>query len=242
MEWTDQGIVLSARPHGEGGMVVALLTYAHGRHAGFVPGGGSRRARPTWQLGNLVEVSWRARLAEQLGNFAGELREAHAARALDDAAQLAGLSAACALLDAALPEREPHPAMFDGFSALLGAFDHPGWPVIYVRLELGLLQELGFGLDLTKCAATGATEDLAYVSPKTGRAVSRAAAGPYKEKLIELPAFLSTGGLPADGEELRKGLDLTGYFLERHVFWPHNKPLPAARARFMETLSLSSRA
>jgi DNA repair protein RecO (recombination protein O) len=111
-----------------------------------------------------------------------------------------------------------------------------------VRLELGLLQELGFGLDLTKCAATGATEDLAYVSPKTGRAVSRAAAGPYKEKLIELPAFLSTGGLPADNEELRKGLDLTGYFLERHVFWPHNKPLPAARARFMETLSLSSRA
>ena len=138
-----------------------------------MPGGGSRRARPTWQLGNLVEVSWRARLAEQLGNFAGELREAHAARALDDAAQLAGLSAACAVLDAALPEREPHPAMFDGFSALLGALDHPGWPVIYVRLELGLLQELGFGLDLTKCAATGATEDLAYVSPKTGRAVSR---------------------------------------------------------------------
>jgi len=242
MEWTDQGIVLSARPHGEGGMVVVLLTHAHGRHAGFVPGGGSRRARPTWQLGNLVEVSWRARLAEQLGNFAGELREAHAARALDDAAQLAGLSAACAVLDAALPEREPHPAMFEGFSALLGALDHPGWPVIYVRLELGLLQELGFGLDLTKCAATGATEDLAYVSPRTGRAVSRDAAAPYKEKLIELPAFLSTGGLPADNEELRKGLDLTAYFLERHVFWPHNKPLPAARARFMETLSLSSRA
>ncbi len=236
MEWTDQGIVLSARPHGEGGMIVALLTREHGRHAGFVPGGGSRKARATWQPGNLVEVGWRARLAEQLGNYAGELREPHAARALDDAAQLAGLSASCAVLDAALPEREPHPAMFDGFSALLGALGHPGWPVIYVRLELGLLQELGFGLDLTKCAATGATADLAYVSPKTGRAVSRGAAGPYKEKLLELPAFLSTGGLPVDGEELRKGLDLTGYFLERHVFWPHNKPLPAARARFMETL------
>ena len=217
-------------------MVVVLLTQAHGRYAGFVPGGGSRKARATWQTGNLVEVSWRARLAEQLGNYAGELRAPHAAHALDDAAQLAGLSAACAVLDAALPEREPHPAMFEGFSALLGALDHPGWPVIYVRLELGLLQELGFGLDLTKCAATGATEGLAYVSPKTGRAVSRAAAGPYKEKLLELPAFLSTGGLPAGDEELRKGLDLTGYFLERHVFWPHNKPLPAARARFMETL------
>lgn len=217
-------------------MIVALLTRSHGRHAGFVPGGSSRKARATWQLGNLVEVGWRARLAEQLGNYAGELREPHAARALDDAVHLAGLSAACAVLDAALPEREPHPAMFDGFSALLGALGHPGWPVVYVRLELGLLQELGFGLDLTKCAATGATEDLGYVSPKTGRAVSRSAAEPYKEKLIALPAFLSTGGLPADNEELRKGLDLTGYFLERHVFWPHNKPLPAARARFMETL------
>jgi DNA repair protein RecO (recombination protein O) len=236
MEWTDQGIVLSARPHGEGGLIVSLLTLEHGRHAGFVPGGGSRRGRPTWQVGNLVEVNWRARLTEQLGNYSGELRAANAARALDDAVELAGLSAACALLDAALPEREPHPAMFDGFSAFLGALGHPGWPAIYVRVELGLLQELGFGLDLTQCAATGATDDLGYVSPKTGRAVSRAAAGPYKEKLIELPAFLSTGGLPADGEELRKGLDLTGYFLERHVFWPHNKPLPAARARFMETL------
>ena len=242
MEWTDQGIVLSGRPHGENGLIVALLTQEHGRHAGFVPGGVSRRAGPIWQPGNLVEVNWRARLSDQLGNFSGELREAHAARALDDAAELAGLSAACAMVDAALPEREPHPAMFDGFRAFLGVLGHPGWPAIYVRLELGLLQELGFGLDLEKCALTGATDDLAYVSPKTGRAVSQAAAGPYKEKLIELPAFLSTGGLPSDDDQLRKGLDLTGYFLERHVFWPHNKPLPAARSRFMETLSLSSRA
>lgn len=236
MDWSDEGIVLSARPHGESGLVVSLLTRAHGRHAGFVPGGGSRRASPVWQPGNVVEIGWRARLSDQLGNYTGELREAHAARALDDAVELAGLSAACAVSDAALPEREPHSAMFDGFRAFLGAQGHPGWPAIYVRLELGLLQELGFGLDLEKCAATGATDDLAYVSPKTGRAVSRAAAGPYKEKLLVLPAFLSTGGLPSDGEQLRQGLDLTGYFLERHVFWPHNKPLPPARARFMETL------
>ena len=236
MEWNDHGIVLASRPHGETGLVASLLTRSHGRHAGFVPGGVSRRARPVWQLGNVVEVAWRARLAEQLGNFTGELREPNAARVLDDAAQLAGLSAACALVDAALPEREPHPAMFDGFHAFLGALGHPGWPAIYVRLELGLLQELGFGLDLEKCAATGATEDLAFVSPKTGRAVSRAAAGPYREKLLVLPTFLSTGGLPSDDVELRLGLDLTGYFLERHVFWPHNKPLPAARVRFMETL------
>ena len=236
MDWSDEAIVLSTRPHGESGLIASLLTRAHGRHAGFIPGGVSRRARPIWQLGNLVAVEWRARLAEQLGNYSGELREPHAARALDEATELAGLAAACALVDAALAEREPHPALFDGFCAFLGALGHAGWPAIYVRLELGLLQELGFGLDLAHCALTGATEDLAYVSPKTGRAVSRAAAGPYKEKLLELPAFLSTGGLPSDDDQLRKGLDLTGYFLERHVFWPHNKPLPAARSRFMETL------
>jgi len=236
MDWSDQGIVLAARAHGETGIIVSLLTRSHGRHSGFVPGGVSRRARPIWQPGNLVDVSWRARLSEQLGNYAGELREPNAARALDDALELSGLAAACSIVDAALPEREPHPAMFDGCCAFLGALSHPGWPAIYVRLELGLLQELGFGLDLETCAATGTTEDLAYVSPKTGRAVSRAAAGPYKEKLLPLPSFLSTGGLPSDDEELRQGLELTGFFLERHVFWPHNKPLPPARARFMESL------
>ncbi|HZP99029.1 MAG TPA: DNA repair protein RecO [Reyranella sp.] len=236
MEWSDEGIVLSARPHGEGGMVVTLLTRAHGRHAGFVPGGGSRKARPVWQTGNVVEVAWRARLAEQLGNYTGELREPHAARAMDDAAELAGLSSACAVVDSALPEREPHPAMYEGFHAFLLALGHEGWPAIYVRLELGLLQELGFGLDLTKCAATGVTEDLAFVSPKTGRAVSREAAEPYKGKLLPLPGFLSTGGLPSDDAQLRQGFDLTGFFLERHVFWPHNKPLPPARARLIESL------
>jgi DNA repair protein RecO (recombination protein O) len=236
MDWTDHGIVLAARHHGETGLVVNLLTAEHGRHAGFVPGGVSRRSRPTWQIGNVVEVNWRAKLADQLGNYSGELREAHAARAMDSATELAGLSSACALVDEALPEREPHPAMYEGFQAFLTVLGHEGWPAIYVRLELGLLQELGFGLDLEKCAATGTTEDLAYVSPKSGRAVSRTAAAPYAEKLLPLPAFLSTGGLPADAEELRHGLDLTGYFLERHVFWPHNKPLPPARARLIESL------
>lgn len=238
MEWTDQGIVLSARAHGEGGLIASLLTRERGRHAGFVPGGSSRRARPIWQPGNLLEVGWRGRLAEQLGNFSAELREPYAALVLDEADALAGLAAACAVLDASLPEREPHPALFEGFSALLGALGVPGWPALYVRLELGLLQELGFGLDLTQCAATGESDDLGYVSPRTGRAVSRAAAAPYKEKLLVLPAFLGPGGgLPSEPGELAAGLDLTGFFLERHVFWPHNKPLPAARARFMETLT-----
>lgn len=236
MDWTDHGIVLTARHHGETGLVVNLLTAEHGRHAGFVPGGVSRRSRPTWQIGNVVEVNWRAKIADQLGNYSGELREAHAARAMDSATELAGLSSACALVDEALPEREPHPAMYDGFQAFLTVLGHEGWPAIYVRLELGLLQELGFGLDLEKCALTGTVEDLAYVSPKSGRAVSRTAAAPYAEKLLPLPAFLSTGGLPAGPEELRQGLDLTGYFLERHVFWPHNKPLPPARVRLIESL------
>jgi DNA repair protein RecO (recombination protein O) len=236
MDWTDDGIVLSTRLHGESGRVASLLTRAHGRHSGFIPGGISRRSRPIWQQGNVVEVEWRARLAEQLGNFSGELREPHAAKAMDSATELAGLSAACAIVDEALPEREPHPAMYEGFHAFLTVLGHEGWPGIYVRLELGLLQELGFGLDLEKCAATGTTEDLAYVSPKTGRAVSRTAAEPYAGKLLPLPGFLSTGGVPADDSELRQGLDLTGYFLERHVFWPHNKPLPPARARLIESL------
>jgi DNA repair protein RecO (recombination protein O) len=236
MEWNDHGIVLSTRPHGETGLVVSVLTQGHGRHAGFVPGGISRRARPIWQPGNLVSVTWRAKVVEQLGNFTGEVEEAHAARVLDEVSELAGLAAACALVDAALPEREPHPAMFEGFRAFLGGLGHPGWPAIYVRLELGLLQELGFGLDLDKCALTGTSDDLAFVSPKTGRAASRAAAEPYRDRLIALPVFLSAGGLPRDSAELQQGLDLTGFFLERHVFWPHNKPLPAARARFMETL------
>ena len=236
MDWTDLGIVLAARHHGETGLVVNLLTAEHGRLAGFVPGGVSRRSRPTWQIGNVVEVNWRAKIADQLGNYSGELREAHAARAMDNATELAGLSSACALVDEALPEREPHPAMYAGFQAFLTVLGHEGWPAIYVRLELGLLQELGFGLDLEKCALTGTTADLAYVSPKSGRAVSRTAAAPYAEKLLPLPAFLSTGGLPLGPDELRQGLDLTGYFLERHVFWPHNKPLPPARARLIESL------
>lgn len=236
MNWKDRAVVLASRPHGETGLVVSLLTRDHGRHAGFIHGGVSRKARPIWQSGNVVDVEWRARLAEQLGNFTGELREAHAARALDDAIELAGLAAACAVVDAALPEREPHLAIFDGFQAFLAGLGHAGWPVIYVKLELGLLQELGFGLDLAKCAVSGISEDLAYVSPKTGRAVSRAAAEPYKDRLLALPTFLSTGSLPEDDNELRQGLDLTGYFLERHVFWPHNKPLPPARSRFKEAL------
>lgn len=241
MDWSDEGIVLATRRHGETGLIAWLLTRQHGRHAGFVPGGASRRVRPLWQPGNLLVVKWRARLAEQLGSYGGELSEAHAARALDDAVQLAGLAAACAVVDAALAERDPHPAIFEGLRVLLGTLGHPGWPVVLIRLELGVLQELGFGLDLESCAVSGSREELAYVSPRTGRAVSRAAAEGYEDKLLALPSFLVAGGVPTDQGDVVKGLELTGHFLERHVFWPQNKPLPAARARFMEILSLPSR-
>lgn len=238
MEWIDEGIVLSCRAHGETAAIVHLLTRAHGRHAGLVHGGMGRRQRPLLQAGNLLRVEWSARLAEQLGIYRPELAASHAGRVLDDAISLTGLSAACAVLDIALPEREPHPAMFDGCSAFLSALGHGGWPMLYVHLELGLLQELGFGLDLATCALTGVVDDLGYVSPRTGRAVSRAAAVPWIDKLLPLPAFLAgerRGGIPGLAEVL-VGLELTGHFLERHVFWPHDKVLPAARGRLMELL------
>jgi DNA repair protein RecO (recombination protein O) len=235
VEWTEDGIVLAARTHGESALIVTLLTAGHGRHAGLVHGGASTRQRPLWQPGNRLKVEWRARLAEHLGTLRGEVQASHAARVLDDPLALAGLLAACATLDAALPEREPHPALFEGVSALLGALEHEGWPIVYVHLELGLLQELGFGLDLETCAASGVTDGLAYVSPRTGRAVSSAAGEAYKDKLLALPSFLTVRG-PAGPADLLTGLELTGYFLERHVFWPHNKPLPPARDRFIEAL------
>ncbi len=238
MDWIDEGIVLSCRAHGETAAIAHLLTRAHGRHAGLVHGGMGRRQRPLLQAGNLLRVEWQARLAEQLGTWRPELMAANAGRVLDDAVSLAGLSAACAVLDAALPEREPHPAMFDGCIAFLSALGHEGWPMLYVHLELGLLQELGFGLDLASCALTGVVEDLAYVSPRTGRAVAREAAAPWIDKLLPLPGFLARpgNGVRASGAEILSGLALTGHFLERHVFWPHDKALPAARGRLMELL------
>lgn len=237
MEWSDEAFVLSARAHGENAAIVVLLTRERGRHAGLVHGGLSSSKRGLYQPGNRLRVQWRARLAEHLGNYQGEMLQPNAALALDDPLRLAGLASACAIADAALPEREPHASIFDGFGALGMAMESQGWPLIYVRLELGLLQELGFGLELDRCALTGAGEDLAFVSPKSGRAVSLAASGPYKEKLLPLPAILA-GGRRQDWQpaDYIAGLELTGYFLERHVFWPHGKTLPPARSRLIDRL------
>lgn len=240
MDWRDQGFVLAARRHGEGDAILTLLTREHGRHLGIVKGGSSKRQRAVVEIGNRVTADWHARLAEHLGRFAVELAAPHAAIVLSDPARLAALSAACATLDAALPEREPHPDIFDEFAALAAALSEaePGWPADFVRWEARLLSALGFGLDLSQCAVTGATDGLAYVSPKTGRAVTAEAGKLHKDRLLPLPAFLLTPQAAPMRDELIAGLRLTGYFLDRHVFAHAPKHGAAdARARLVERLA-----
>lgn len=230
MHWNDEGIVLSARPYGESAAIVHLLTRAQGRHAGLVRGGQGRRARGVYQPGNLVAVEWSGRLAEHLGTFSCELMTSYAARVFESPDRLTALSAAAAICEAALPERETHAPCFDGFIALLESLPGDHWAEVYVRWELAVLAELGFGLDLARCAAGGDNDQLAYVSPRSGRAVSLAAAEPYRHKLLILPEFL-VGRSDGGAQEVGAGLTLTGFFLERYVFAPHHKPLPAARQR-----------
>lgn len=232
MDWQEDGIILSVRKHGESSAILNVLTRTHGRHAGLVRGGSGKRLSGILQPGNKVQARWHARLPEHLGTFTIEPLTAYAATALSDARRLAALSSACTLVEASLPEHEPHPAVLEGLEVLLGALeDDSVWPVIYVKWEIGLLTELGFGLDLDHCAATGTTEDLTYVSPRTGRAVSTAAAAPYKERLLPLPAFLLDNTADAD---IAGGLRLTGYFLENHVFQHRDTEMPAARRRLAE--------
>jgi len=236
MEWHDTGFVLAARRYGESGVIVELLTRDHGRHAGLVRGGQSPRLRAVLQAGNEVAAVWRGRLIEHLGTLTCETLRAHSAQILDDPDRLAALTAAAALVAAALPEREPHPDVFASFAALLAALDSAtDWPVRYVGWERDLLAALGFGLNLTRCALTGATTDLAYVSPRTGRAVSREAGLPYRDKLLVLPNFLWRDA-SADGGEIILGLGLTEHFLMHHVFLPQGRTLPAARRRLAERL------
>ncbi|MBT5495649.1 MAG: DNA repair protein RecO [Alphaproteobacteria bacterium] len=230
MDWQDDGIVLSLRKHGESSVVVHLLTREHGRHSGLVRGGNSKKQRGVLQPGNEVHANWRARLEEHLGNFSVELLDGHTGRVLSDASRLAAMSSACALLDICLPEREPYPNLFASLKALLLVLPDEGWEGAYVAWELSLLAELGFGLDLSACAATGVTENLIYVSPKSGRAVSAEAGEVYRDKLLPLPRFL-LGNAASDSNSLGEGLRLTGYFLERHVLSPHGHLLPDARSR-----------
>jgi DNA repair protein RecO (recombination protein O) len=239
MQWDDEGIVLAARRHGERALVVQMLTREHGRHAGLLRGGQSPKTRTHWQIGNRLNVTWRARLEEHLGSFAGEVIATHAATLLDDRARLAALSAAVALAELALPEREPHPRAYAGLLALVTALDADDrWAIAYVEWEMALLEELGFGLDLSCCAATGVTEELIYVSPRSGQAVSAGAGAPYREKLLALPSFLRDSAETARPAptDVMDGLRLAGFFLEQRVFAPHGQTLPPARGRYLDAL------
>jgi DNA repair protein RecO (recombination protein O) len=235
MDWRDTGFVLTARRHGESAVIVELLTEAHGRHAGLVRGGQSPKRRALLQPGNLVAASWRGRLPEHLGAFEIELVRAHAAGLIDDPDRLAALSSAAALVALALPEHEPHGDVFLGLAGLIAALDSAGWAASYVGWECALLAALGFGLDLSACAATGVNDDLAYVSPRSGRAVSRSAGRPYHDKLLPLPGFLWRE-TQAGGADIVAGLDLTGHFLHHHLLEPQGRGLPEARARLVERL------
>ena len=242
MEWQDEAFVLSARALGETGAVVEFLTERHGRFAAHVAGAASRRIKPFLQPGARVLASYRARTAENLGSAQIEPIGEGPSALFDDSVALAGLSAAAAVTQGALPEREPHPGAFAAFEALAAALPVSDiWPAVFVRFEMGLLEELGFGLDLSRCAATGAVDDLIYVSPKTGRAVSRNAGAPYRERLLALPPFLLSSQRRLSAGDVLAGLMLTGHFLEQFVFAPLNRPLPAARVWLLDRLKSAGR-
>ena len=237
MEFHEEAFVLSARAHGDTGVVADLLTETHGRHAAFIAGGASRRMKPFLQPGARVIAEYRARTSDHLGSARLEPVGEGPSALFDDPLALTGLAAATAVAQGALPEREPHPGAFLAFEALMAAFQIPSvWPAIFVRFEAGLLEDLGFGLDLSRCAVTGTMDDLIWVSPRTGRAVSREAGAPYADKLLTLPPFM-LGAQAGLGEgDVGAGLDLTGHFLEQFVFHPQNKPIPPARVWLVDRL------
>lgn len=241
MEWTDDAFVLGSKPFGEGKVVAELFTREHGRFGGVVHGG--RKAAPALQAGNLVRASWKARLSEQLGFFHPiELMEPHAGRILHDATALAGLSSAIALVRGAAIERQPYPGIYDGLTLLIGELGESEiWPALYARFELGLMAQMGYGLDLSACALTGATEDLAFVSPRTGRAASAEAGEPYKDKLLRLPPFLTDPEAELEEGDVADALALAGYFLERRVYDQRGEGLPDARRRLIERLGFAGR-
>jgi len=245
VEWSDVGIVLAVRSHGETGAIIEALTRAHGRHLGLIRGGTSRRLRPVLQPGNTIHLHWRARLSEHLGNFTVELQRARAGTLLDLRDALTGLNAFTGVVRAVLPEREAHEPVYEAGEVLLDAMlsgDFRHWAPVYIRWEAGLLDALGFGLDLSKCAATGTREDLAFVSPRSGRAVSTEAAKPYAGRLLVLPAFLlGSQNVTCTAREIEDGLKLTEHFLEQRVFEPQNQELPAGRTRLRELAARESK-
>lgn len=238
MEWRDEGLVIGARRHGETSVILELMTRGHGRHLGLVRGGRSRVLRAVLQPGNLVLANWRARLEDHLGVFSVEPLASRAARFLDNGAALHGVACLGALLRQ-LPERDPHEDLFELADAIAAAFDsRDGAAPSMARFELALLGALGFGLDLAACALTGAREDLAYVSPKSGRAVSRTAGAPWRERLLCYPAFLhDDNGSAPEADDVAAAFRLTGHFLMRDVFAPRGVALPPARALYIGAIA-----
>ncbi len=233
MQWEDEAILLSARRHGEGALVLQVFTPYHGRHGGLVRGGASRKNKSTFQLGNRLALTWRARLPDQLGSITAELVTPNAALVLDEPARLAALTSVCALIERALPDRDPHPDLYNLLCQLIATLTTSGvWAEDYVRFELALLADLGFGLDLSG----GPDADLVYVSPRTGRAVTRETAKGYEDRCLPLPGFLLGKG-QVDGAAIRDGLTLAGYFLERHLFAALDRPVPEARQALVDRFS-----
>ena len=238
MEWSEEGIVVATRRHGEADLILEVLTAGHGRHLGLVKGGRSRRMRPILQAGNTLSLTWRARLHEHLGNFRAEPVVERSSDLMASPIGAFGLSLAGAHLRL-IPERDPHPRLFEALAILLDSLERPTLAAeAMARFELLLLDELGVGLDLDTCAATGGSEDLAYVSPKSGRAVSRTAGEPYRDRLLPFPSFLVRGiAGEAAPKELQEAFLLTGYFLERHVFDVRGEGLPEVRLNFLRAIS-----
>ena len=238
IEWTDQGVLLSADPHGEGHAVAQVLTESHGRHAGLVHGGAASRRAHELQPGAALSLSWRARLADHLGTYSYELVTPHAAFWLEDRRRLAAIASACAVATA-LPEREPMPGVYHGLCALLAALESEAWPAAYVMWELGVLSALGYGLALDRCVRTGAIEGLAYVSPRSGAAVTAEAAGELAPRLLPLPGFL-TGGDDFTDADIAAALRLTAHFLKRDAFGITHRDLPPARYRLADCFQTES--
>ena len=237
MEWSEDGIVVGVRRHGEADAIIEVLTAGHGRHLGLVKGGRSRRLRPVIQPGNTLALTWRARLDEHLGNFRVEPVTERSTALMASGVAAFGLALAGAHLRL-LPERDPHPRLFDALAALVDCFDRPALAAeLMVRFELLLLDEMGFGLDLESCAATGRRDELVYVSPRSGRAISRDAGLPYADRLLPLPAFLREApGQAHSGVGVPEGFLLTGYFLERYVFDGRGEGLPEVRLSFLRAI------
>jgi DNA repair protein RecO (recombination protein O) len=238
MEWRDEGIILGTRRHGETSAILEVMTGAHGRHLGLVRGGRGRRMQPLLQAGNRVELLWRARLDEHLGLFQVEPIELNAARLFDSAVAVFGLQTLAAHLRL-LPERDPHRTLYETLGLVIGHLEDPvSAAELLIRFELLVLDELGFGLDLSQCAATGSRDDLAYVSPKTGRAISRSAGSPWQDRLLSLPAFLQRGaGRRGSPAEIEAAFRLTGFFFGRHVYEARGIEPPEARAAYLSALS-----